>query len=76
MRSTSVVLGLRRASETGINRPVPESRPRRLDLRFPLSNILTSFVYLLETTSFSLQHNILCRRKDPNERRFYSQDFS
>lgn len=43
MRSTSVVLGRWRASETGINCPVPESRPRRVALLVLLAKFLTSF---------------------------------
>jgi hypothetical protein len=32
MRSTSVVLGCCRATDTGMNRPLPELRPRKLVL--------------------------------------------
>lgn len=43
MRSTSVVFGCSRATDTGMNRPLPELRPRKLVLLVFLLKVLTSF---------------------------------
>lgn len=59
IRSTSVVLGCCRATDTGMNRPLPELRPRKLVLLVLLLNSLTSFAgtpHELEAT----RHNRLC----------------
>jgi len=60
MRSTSVVFGCCRATDTGMNRPLLELRPRKLVLPVFLLNILTSFAGTPHEVVEVAQHKTLC----------------